>query len=62
MHLHSPAFLTGSDIPFQYTCDGDNLSPPLSWDTPPDGTVSFALIVEDHDAPQKVFKSEAKRS
>jgi len=55
MYLHSPAFLTGSTIPFQYTCDGDNLSPPLSWDAPPDGTVSFALILEDHDAPQQRF-------
>ncbi len=55
MHLHSPAFFTGNSIPFQYTCDGDNLSPPLSWDSPPNGTVSFALIVEDPDAPKKTF-------
>ncbi len=55
MHLQSPAFLTGNTIGFQYTCDGDNFSPPLSWDTPPDDTVSFALIVEDPDALQKTF-------
>ncbi|PMB21640.1 hypothetical protein CEN40_23925 [Fischerella thermalis CCMEE 5205] len=55
MHLHSPAFLTGNSIPSQYTCDGDNLSPPLSWDSPPNGTVSFALIMEDPDAPKKTF-------
>jgi hypothetical protein len=55
MHLQSPAFFTGNSIPFQYTCDGDNLSPPLSWDSPPNGTVSFALIVEDPDAPKETF-------
>ncbi|OKH13478.1 hypothetical protein NIES592_12585 [Fischerella major NIES-592] len=55
MHLHSPAFLTGNSIPSQYTCDGDNLSPPLSWDSPPNGTVSFALIMEDPDAPKETF-------
>jgi hypothetical protein len=55
MHLHSPAFLTGSTIPFQYTCDGDNVSPPLNWDSPPSGTVSFVLIVEDPDAPEQTF-------
>ncbi|MCP6760961.1 MAG: YbhB/YbcL family Raf kinase inhibitor-like protein [Fischerella sp. CENA71] len=55
MHLHSPAFFTGNTIPFQYTCDGDNLSPPLSWDSPPNATVSYALIVEDPDAPKETF-------
>jgi len=45
MELQSLAFFIGSTIPFKYTCDDQNISPPLSWDTPPDGTVSFALIV-----------------
>ncbi|BAZ67278.1 PEBP family protein [Fischerella sp. NIES-4106] len=55
MHLQSPAFFTGNSIPFQYTCDGDNVSPPLSWDSPPNATVSYALIVEDPDAPKETF-------
>lgn len=38
-------------IPGRYTCDGDDLSPPLSWDDVPNGTKSFALIVDDPDAP-----------
>ncbi|MEW6495736.1 MAG: YbhB/YbcL family Raf kinase inhibitor-like protein [Cyanobacteriota bacterium] len=55
MHLHSPAFFIGGYIPFKYTCDGENISPPLSWDMPPDGTTSFVLIVEDRDAPNPNF-------
>lgn len=51
LHLHSPEFLAGNFIPFKYTCDGENLSPPLSWDGQPEGTQSFALVVNDHDAP-----------
>lgn len=55
MHLHSPAFLIGGNIPFEYTCDGDNISPPLYWDTPPNGVESFVLIFEDPDAPTQTF-------
>jgi hypothetical protein len=42
-------------MPRKYTCDGDNISPPLTWQDPPDGTRTFALIVEDPDAPDTVF-------
>ncbi|HEY9881394.1 MAG TPA: YbhB/YbcL family Raf kinase inhibitor-like protein, partial [Leptolyngbyaceae cyanobacterium] len=42
-------------IPFKYTCDGENLSPPLNWDGAPEGTQSFALIVNDRDAPDGKF-------
>jgi Raf kinase inhibitor-like YbhB/YbcL family protein len=42
-------------IPANYTCDGDNLSPSLNWMSVPDGTQSFALIVDDPDAPRGVF-------
>lgn len=55
MHLYSPAFLTGTFIPFKYTCDGENHSPPLTWEDPPAGTQSFALIVSDPDAPDGTF-------
>jgi hypothetical protein len=55
MHLHSPEFLTGTSIPYQYTCDGDNISPPLTWEDPPTNTQSFALIVRDRDAPGGMF-------
>ncbi len=55
MHIHSSAFFIGGTIPFKYTCDGDNISPPLHWDEPPPGTNSFALIVADPDAPNLDF-------
>ena len=55
MHIHSSAFFIGGSIPFKYTCDGDNISPPLHWDEPPPGTNSFALIVADPDAPNLDF-------
>lgn len=49
--LRSSAFEHNARIPEKYTCDGEDVSPPLSWDVPPDGTESFALIVDDPDAP-----------
>ncbi len=49
--LTSPAFPAGGEIPRKYTCDGENISPPLAWDAPPLGTQSLALIMEDPDAP-----------
>jgi len=51
LSLVSPAFSHGGEIPRHYTCQGDDLSPPLSWSGAPDGTKSFALIVDDPDAP-----------
>jgi hypothetical protein len=48
--LTSSAFSEGGSIPPQYTCDGEDISPPLSWDGVPEGTQSLALIVEDPDA------------
>lgn len=54
--VSSPAFGSGGAIPRKYTLDGDNLSPPLEWDGVPPGTKSFALIVEDPDAPKGVFR------
>lgn len=49
--LTSPAFAPGGAIPTRYTCDGDDVSPPLAWEGAPAGTRSLALIVDDPDAP-----------
>ncbi len=49
--LSSPAFHDLEVIPARYTCDGDELSPPLAWAGVPSGTKSLALIVDDPDAP-----------
>lgn len=47
----SPAFDHEGPIPTQYTCDGEDISPPLEWTTPPAGTATLALIADDPDAP-----------
>jgi hypothetical protein len=49
--LKSSAFLNGNAIPPRFTCDGSDLSPALSWNDPPAGTKTFALIMDDPDAP-----------
>ena len=51
MTLSSPAFANGSVIPSAFTCEGKDVSPALSWASAPTGTRSFALIVDDPDAP-----------
>jgi len=56
IELTSDAFKDGQPIPLQYTCDGSNQSPPLSWGEPPPGTRSFALAVDDPDAPSGTFR------
>jgi Raf kinase inhibitor-like YbhB/YbcL family protein len=48
--LTSPAFEAGAAIPRKFTCDGENVSPPLEWMGAPDDTVALALIVDDPDA------------
>jgi hypothetical protein len=52
MELSSSAFLNNSTIPANYTCDKENISPPLAWKDAPIGTRTFALIVDDPDAPR----------
>jgi Raf kinase inhibitor-like YbhB/YbcL family protein len=49
--LSSPAFTNEGEIPEKYTCEGEDISPPLHIEGIPQGTQSIALIVEDPDAP-----------
>ena len=49
--LASAAFAAGAEIPAKYTCEGADVSPPLAWSGAPGATKSFALIVDDPDAP-----------
>ena len=51
MELKSTAFPHQGEIPGKYTCDGEDLSPPLAWSGVPVGTKSLVLIVDDPDAP-----------
>jgi Raf kinase inhibitor-like YbhB/YbcL family protein len=51
MELISSAFSEGAMIPGKYTCDGEDVSPPLNWRALPAGTKSLALICDDPDAP-----------
>jgi Raf kinase inhibitor-like YbhB/YbcL family protein len=50
-NLSSPAFAPNGSIPAKYTCEGADTSPPLEWSGAPSGARSFALIVDDPDAP-----------
>ena len=52
MELTSSAFRQAEPVPSRYTCDGDDLSPPLQWTGAPPGAQSFALIADDPDAPR----------
>jgi hypothetical protein len=49
--ISSPSFSNGRKIPTKFTCDGSDVSPALSWTTPPPGTQSFTLIADDPGAP-----------
>jgi Raf kinase inhibitor-like YbhB/YbcL family protein len=51
LKLTSPSFRHDGPIPEQHTCDGADTPPPLEWSGAPQGTKSFALIVDDPDAP-----------
>ena len=54
--LNSAAFAQNQPIPERYSRDGGNVSPPIKWQGAPEGTQSFALIVEDPDAPKGTFR------
>jgi Raf kinase inhibitor-like YbhB/YbcL family protein len=51
----SPAFTNGGPIPPDFSCDGSDTSPALAWTEPPTGTQSFALIMDDPDAPMETW-------
>lgn len=56
LSLTSDSFANGQPIPARYTCDGANQTPVLHWGEPPSGTKSFALVVDDPDAPSGTFR------
>ena len=49
--LTSPAFKSGDPVPRRYTCEGEDVSPPLHWSVPPAATKSLVIIADDPDAP-----------
>ena len=51
LKVTSSAFQQGGPIPTKYTCEGDDISPPLSWSAVPANAKSVAMIVDDPDAP-----------
>jgi hypothetical protein len=55
MEITSTAFANDGMIPRRFTCDGEDISPPLSWKGVPPGAKSLALIADDPDAPRKTW-------
>lgn len=55
LEIKSNAFDHEGMMPSKYTCDGDDISPALTWLNPPQGTQSFALICDDPDAPMGIW-------
>jgi Raf kinase inhibitor-like YbhB/YbcL family protein len=51
----SPAFADGQSVPKQFTCDGNDVPPEMIVSEPPEGTKSFAIIMDDSDAPTGTF-------
>ena len=56
MRLASPAFPDGGVVPRRFTCDGENVSPPMQWRGAPPETRSFVLLCDDPDAPAGVWR------
>ncbi|WP_342823029.1 YbhB/YbcL family Raf kinase inhibitor-like protein [Candidatus Lucifugimonas marina] len=56
IEISSVAFEDGSAIPVEFTCDGENTSPPLRWSDVPAGTRSIAIVVDDPDASSGIFR------
>ncbi|MFG2292768.1 YbhB/YbcL family Raf kinase inhibitor-like protein [Streptomyces sp. NPDC048603] len=55
IELSSTAFADGQAIPRRHSREGDEVSPPLTWSAPPDGTAELVLLCEDPDAPSGTF-------
>ncbi len=55
MTVTSSAFESGEEVPERFSCEGDNVPPPLRWRGVPAGTRELAVVVEDPDAPQGTF-------
>ena len=55
LHFTRFPFDPGEAIPVEYTCEADDVSPPLAWSGAPEGTETFVLIVDDPDAPGQTF-------
>jgi Raf kinase inhibitor-like YbhB/YbcL family protein len=55
LQVMSPAFGAGAAVPIEFTADGEDIAPPLCWSGAPEGTKSFALLVEDPDAFSKTW-------
>ena len=56
MRLESSAFSDGDAIPRRFTCEGEDLSPPLHWSGAPAETASFVLLCDDPDAPARTWR------
>ncbi len=56
LRIASPAFPNNERIPERYSKDGGNVSPPIQWTDAPRNTRSFAVVVEDPDAPKGIFR------
>jgi Raf kinase inhibitor-like YbhB/YbcL family protein len=55
MQLTSSAFENEERVPIRFTCEGKNISPPLSWEGVPENAETLALVVDDPDAPSGTF-------
>ena len=55
MTLHSPAILPGGSIAVEFTCRGNNTSPPLSWEGIPPSAKGLAIVIGDPDSPSGLF-------
>lgn len=55
MQIESPVFEANHQIPRKYTCEGQDVSPPLVFNDIPSGTMSLALVMDDPDAPMGTF-------
>jgi hypothetical protein len=55
MEIRSSAFSEGDPVPVRFTCDGDDVSPPLAWSDVPEGASELRLTVTDPDAPSGTF-------